>query len=141
MDDFLEMERLASMDSTRLDQAKVGNLDEITDKNVSGSFDISSNQEDRSFLEEALAQKESKLQTTNQECSELLKKMNHLQENLIVLQARNTWNESALVSLKKKHDMILVVDLEGADLHKILDEVKYAMAIDVESTRDSQIHI
>jgi hypothetical protein len=74
MDDFLEMERLASMDSIGLDQAKVGNLDEITDKNVSGSFDISSNQEDRAFLKEALAQKESKLQTVNQECSELLKK-------------------------------------------------------------------
>jgi hypothetical protein len=71
MDDFLEMERLAYMDSTRLDQEEVGNLDEITEKNVSGSFDISSNQEDRAFLEEALAQKESKLQTVNQECSEL----------------------------------------------------------------------
>jgi hypothetical protein len=71
MDDFLEMERLAYMDSTGLDQEEVGNLDEITEKNVSGSFDISSNQEDRAFLEEALAQKESKLQTVNQECSEL----------------------------------------------------------------------
>ena len=82
MDDFLEMERLASMDSTGLDQAEVGNLDEIADKNVLGSFDknvlgsfdISSNQEDRAFLEKALAQKESKLQTVNQECFELLKK-------------------------------------------------------------------
>jgi len=71
MDDFLEMERLAYMDSTGLDQEEVGNLDEITEKNVSRSFDISSNQEDRAFLEEALAQKESKLQTVNQECSEL----------------------------------------------------------------------
>jgi len=37
--------------------------------------------------------------------------------------------------------MILAVDVEGVDLQKILDEVKYAMAIDAESTRDSQTHI
>ncbi|XP_057833796.2 filament-like plant protein 4 isoform X1 [Cryptomeria japonica] len=138
MDDFLEMERLASMDSTGIDQAGIGKLDELTDKNVPGSFGILPIQEDRALLEEALAQKESKLQAVNQECSELLKKQNVLQENLTVLQARNTWNESALVSLKEKLDIILAADAEGADLHKILDEVKCAMTIDAESARDSQ---
>lgn len=57
MDDFLEMERLASMDSTGIDQAGIGKLDELTDKNVPGSFGILPIQEDRALLEEALAQK------------------------------------------------------------------------------------
>ncbi|KAH9297721.1 hypothetical protein KI387_029403, partial [Taxus chinensis] len=141
MDDFLEMERLASMPSTGLDQTGIGKLDDLADKNVARSFGVLSIQEDGAALEETLAQKELKLQAVNQECSDLLKKLSSVQDNLIALQARNAWNESALVSLKEKLDVILDAEAEGADLHRVLDDIKCAIAVDAETAVDSRVSI
>ena len=58
MDDFLQMEKLASMLSARLSETRIEKVDKLTEKNVVGSLSASSVQGDKASLEETLAQRE-----------------------------------------------------------------------------------
>ncbi|KAH9312337.1 hypothetical protein KI387_027372, partial [Taxus chinensis] len=68
-------------------------------------------------------------------------KLTSTQDNLTVLQAINAWNESVLVSLKEKIDVILDGEAEGAELHRVLDDIKCAIEVDVETVVDSCVSI
>lgn len=141
MDDFLQMEKLASMPSARLGQTGIEKVDKLTEKNVVGGLSASSVQEDKVSLEETLAQRELELLAANRECSDLVKKLTSVQEKLTALQSKNALNESTLVSLQDKLDVILETEAEGADLHKVLEDVRNAMAVVDESATDPYVCI
>lgn len=134
LDDFLQMEKLASMPSARLGETGIEKVDKLTEKNVVGGSSASSVQEDKASLEESLAQRELELLAANRECSDLVKKLTSVQDKLIALQAKNGLNESALVSLQDKLDVILETEAEGADLHKVLEDVRKATVVDESAT-------
>jgi hypothetical protein len=50
-------------------------------------------------------------------------------------------NECALVSLQDKLDVILETEVEGAHLHKVLQDVRNAMAVVDESAIDPYVHV
>lgn len=141
MDDFLQMEKLASMPSARLGKTGIEKVDKLTEKNVVGGLSASSVQEDKASLEETLAQRELELLAANRECSDLVKKLTSVQEKLTALQAKNALNESTLVSLQDKLDVILETEDEGADLHKVLEDVRNAMVVVDESATDPYVCI
>lgn len=119
MDDFAEMERLASLPSPKMDQT-TGKLDVSSEKSVVGG-------EDKTSLEETIAKRDSELQSANQLCSDLSKKLASVEEELTALQSKNDANENALASLQARLDTIFEVHVEGGDAHKVMEVVKRAM--------------
>lgn len=119
MDDFAEMERLASLPSPKMDQT-TGKLDVSSEKSIVGG-------EDKTSLEETIAKRDSELQSANQLCSDLSKKLASVEEELTALQSKNVANENALASLQARLDTIFEVHVEGGDAHKVLEVVKRAM--------------
>lgn len=119
MDDFAEMERLASLPSPKMDQT-TGKLDVSSKKSIVGG-------EDKTSLEETVAKRDSELQSANQLCSDLSKKLTSVQEELAALQSKNNANENALASLQARLDTIFEVHVEGGDAHRVLEVVKRAM--------------
>lgn len=119
MDDFAEMERLASLPSPKMDQT-TGKLDVSSEKSIVGG-------EDKTSLEETIAKKDSELQSANQLCSDLSKKLTSVQEELAALQSKNDANENALASLQARLDTIFEAHVEGGDAHRVLEVVKCVM--------------
>ncbi|KAH9307592.1 hypothetical protein KI387_035503, partial [Taxus chinensis] len=125
MDDFTEMEKLASLPAPNLDQTIV-KLDDSIEKGVVGI-------ENKISREETLAKRDSELQSANQQCLDLSKKLASVQEELTELQAKNVENENALVSLQARLDMIFEAQAEGGDVQKVLQDVQCAMAEESEA--------
>ena len=119
MDDFAEMERLASLASPKMDQT-TRKLDVSRQKIIVGG-------EDKTSLEETIAKKDSELQSANQLCSDLSKKLTSVQEELAALQSKNDANENALASLQERLDTIFEAHVDGGDAHRVLEVVKCAM--------------
>ena len=91
MDDFAEMERLASLPSPKMDQT-TGKLDVSSEKSIAGG-------EYKTYLEDTIAKKDSKLHSSTQLCSNLSKKLTFVQEELAAFQSKNDANEKILASL------------------------------------------
>lgn len=119
MDDFAEMERLASLPSPKMDQT-TGKLDISSEKSIVRG-------ENKTSLEEAIAKRDSELQSANQLCSDLSKKLASVEEELAALQSKNDANENALASLQARLDTIFEVHVEGGDEHRVFEVVKRAM--------------
>ncbi|XP_057819794.1 filament-like plant protein 4 [Cryptomeria japonica] len=129
MDDFTEMEKLASLPSPKMDQT-IGKLDDRSEKGVVGT-------EEKIFLEETLAKRDSELQSANQQCLDLSKKLASVQEELTELQSKNLANENTLINLQARLDMIFEAQAEGGDVQKVLQDVQCAMAEEVEALSTS----
>eukprot|EP01018_Ginkgo_biloba_P020015 Gb_02939 [translate_table: standard] len=120
MNDFTEMERLASLPSSKMGHT-TEKFDDLTENNIGG-------REDKASLEETLTKRDLELQAANQLSSDLSKKLASVQEQLTALQSKNDANQTALVSLQARLDIIFEVQAEGGNLQKVLEDVKCAMA-------------
>ena len=119
MDEFVEMERLDSLPSPKMDQ-KTRKLDVSCEKSIVGG-------EDKTSLEETIEKRDSELHSATQLCFDLSKKLTSVQEELVALQSINDANKNDLSSLQERIDTIFEAHVEGGDAHRVLEVVKCVM--------------
>eukprot|EP00249_Psilotum_nudum_P024007 c29056_g1_i4 orf=427-4065(-) len=120
MDDFAEMEKLASENHTDL----AGESERIVEVVGGGGQDTV----DRAkLLELDFAMNDIDIESTTQLCRELRNKLSHAEEQLNLLHHKESASEATIVHLKQHLLTILKADTDGTNLVKVLEEVRDSM--------------
>eukprot|EP00252_Welwitschia_mirabilis_P000032 TRINITY_DN10021_c0_g1_i4.p1 TRINITY_DN10021_c0_g1~~TRINITY_DN10021_c0_g1_i4.p1 ORF type:complete len:1138 (+),score=326.73 TRINITY_DN10021_c0_g1_i4:294-3707(+) len=115
MEDFEEMERLTSHPSLELESTK-----SMSDMPMEKSAEVNY----RALLEKNLKEKESELESSLQQRSEMSRKLDLVQEELIAVQLKNCSNETTLTTLQTKLNLILEKCANINDTQKVLEIIK-----------------
>lgn len=133
LDDFMEMEHLASLSPSKSGKASSeksrlwDHKDGADRKKMMGSTSITF--EDNVSLEQSLIKKEAELQDASRLCEEVSAKLAAAEEELALWQSKNAANEANLLSLREKLNQVLEAQEESADIGKLLDEVRVVMGV------------
>ncbi|KAJ7539773.1 hypothetical protein O6H91_11G108000 [Diphasiastrum complanatum] len=125
MDDFTEMEHLASISETvGSDSAEVK---ELTDNMASSGGRIAAGYGEQSLMDKSVLD-ENELQSTKAMCSELRSKLAFTVQQLSCLQVKNSTNEATIISLQEKLDLMLVAQAQNTEMDAVLKQANVAVA-------------
>ncbi|KAJ7532373.1 hypothetical protein O6H91_13G000900 [Diphasiastrum complanatum] len=127
MDDFVEMERLASTMSFECKGQDVGGT---AKNNIQVCDKCLSLQAEKMSLEERLSKRQTELHESKQSCSELIKKLCHAEEETGDLQAKFFANERAMSRLQEKLDTKL--ERQAAKAENLVE----ALELQAKASRD-----